>query len=101
MNRLTGKRGRFRNNLQSKYAEEVSYSIITPHAALAIDDVGVPRPVAMTASMTETVTKQNMKRLTQMADNGSQKSPRMNHLSQDAPTANNSPTTVHNTQLHL
>jgi DNA-directed RNA polymerase subunit A' len=80
LNRLTGKRGRFRNNLQSKYAQEVSYSIITPHAALAIDEVGVPKKVAMEASMLETVTADNIDRLKQMAANGSKKYPGMNYV---------------------
>ena len=80
INRLTGKRGRFRNNLQSKYAQEVSYSIITPHAALAIDEVGVPKKVAMEASMLETVTGDNIDRLKQMAANGSKKYPGMNYI---------------------
>lgn len=94
MNRLTGKRGRFRNNLQSKYSEEVSYSIITPHAALAIDEVGVPRQVAMGASMLETVTKKNMKRLKQMAANGSKKYPGMNYIFLDGNATNNSSSNV-------
>jgi len=94
MNRLTGKRGRFRNNLQSKYADEVSYSVITPHAALAIDEVGVPKRVAMDASMLETVTKKNMKRLKQMAANGSNKYPGMNYIFLDGNSANNAGSNV-------
>ena len=90
MNRLTGKRGRFRNNLQSKYSTEVSYSIITPHAALAIDEVGVPKHVAMNASMLETVTAKNMKRLKEMAINGPNKYPGMNYIIKDGNIRNES-----------
>lgn len=83
MNRLTGKRGRFRNNLQSKYSQEVSYSIITPDAALAIDEVGVPKTVAMTASMLETVTKENMDRLKIMLANSPNNYPGINYIYPD------------------
>ena len=88
INRLTGKRGRFRNNLQSKYSTEVSYSTITPHAALALDEVGVPKRVAMTASMLETVTSENMKRLKKMAANGPSKYPGMNYIILDGNVRN-------------
>ena len=88
MNRLTGKRGRFRNNLQSKYSAEVSYSVITPHAALAIDEVGVPMEVAMKASMLEEVTKKNMPRIKQMAANGPDKYPGINYIFKDGNPAN-------------
>ena len=90
INRLTGKRGRFRNNLQSKYAKEVSYSIITPNAALAIDEVGVPKRVAMNASVLETVTAKNMDRLKQMAANGSKRYPGMNCVYKDGDVRNES-----------
>ena len=90
INRLTGKRGRFRNNLQSKYSKEVSYSIITPHAALAIDEVGVPKHVAMNASMLETVTAANMERLKKMAANGSKTYPGMNYIYKDGNVRNES-----------
>ena len=71
INRLAGKRGRFRNNLQSKYVEEVSYSIITPNADLAIDEVGVPKKVAKTATVLETVTHENYERIVAMiVENG-------------------------------
>jgi DNA-directed RNA polymerase subunit A' len=42
LNRLEGKKGRFRNNLQSKYVESVAYSVISPDSNLSIDEVGVP-----------------------------------------------------------
>lgn len=71
INRLAGKRGRFRNNLQSKYVEQVSYSIITPNADLAIDEVGVPKKVARKAKVLESVTQDNYERIVKMiAENG-------------------------------
>ena len=80
MNRLTGKKGRFRNNLQSKYVNEMTYSIITPHAALAIDEVGVPKQAAMIATTLETVTSKNMNKLKEMASNGPNKYPGIKYV---------------------
>jgi DNA-directed RNA polymerase subunit A' len=42
LNRLTGKEGSLRHNLQSKYVNNVGYSAISPDPNLAIDEVGVP-----------------------------------------------------------
>jgi len=42
LNRLDGKTGRFRKDLQSKSVESVTYSIISPDPMLSIDEVGVP-----------------------------------------------------------
>ena len=42
LNRLDGKSGRMRKDLQSKSVEKVTYSIISPDPNLAIDEVGVP-----------------------------------------------------------
>lgn len=83
MNRLSGKNGRFRNNLQSKYVEEVSYSVITPNADLAIDEVGVPKKVAMNASVLETVTAANYERMIELIVTGSGSYPGANYIIQD------------------
>ena len=88
MNRLSGKRGRFRNNLQSKYVEQVSYSAITPHAALAIDEVGVPEQIAMGCSVAERVTAENMERLKMAVLNGPRKYPGATHIFIDGNTMN-------------
>ena len=61
MNRLKGKKGQFRNNLQSKYVESVAYSIISPDSNLAIDEVGVPISACKKVSFPVKVTKDNMK----------------------------------------
>ena len=63
LNRLQGKRGRLRNNLQSKYVNNVAYSAISPDPNLAIDEVGVPMSVVQEVSYPETVTKENIVRL--------------------------------------
>lgn len=63
LNRLEGKKGRFRNNLQSKYVNNVGYSAISPDPNLAIDEVGVPIVMAQEISYPETVTNENIVRL--------------------------------------
>ena len=90
MNRLSGKRGRFRNNLQSKYVEQVSYSAITPHAALAIDEVGVPLQIAMNCSVAERVTPESITRLKLAVLNGPKKYPGATHIFLDGDTQNKS-----------
>lgn len=92
MNRLSGKRGRFRNNIQSKYVEQVSYSTITPHAALSVDEVGVPIKIAMGCSVSERVTPDNMERLKEMVYRGPNEYPGATHIYADGDTLNAHPT---------
>lgn len=75
MNRFTGKKGRFRTNLQSKYVEEVGYSTVAPNGDLAIDEVGVPINMCMNTAIEEKVTVENIERLTQAVINGPKKYP--------------------------
>ena len=70
LNRLSGKKGRFRANLQSKYVEEVGYSAVAPNGALAIDEVGVPISVCMRSTVEEIVDKENIDRLKDAVING-------------------------------
>jgi DNA-directed RNA polymerase beta' subunit len=70
MNRLEGKKGRFRSNLQAKYVDEVGYSIVGPNADLAIDEVGVPIKMCMGVGIEETVTKDNIGDLQDAVRNG-------------------------------
>ena len=75
MNRFTGKKGRFRTNLQSKYVEEVGYSTVAPNGDLAIDEVGVPIKMCMSTSIEEKVTLDNIERLREAVINGPHKYP--------------------------
>ena len=70
INRLEGKRGRFRSNLQAKYVEEVGYSTIGPNGDLAIDEVGVPIEMCMRVGIEEKVTKDNIGDLQDAIING-------------------------------
>ena len=60
MNRLDGKGGRFRNNLQSKYVESVGYSTVSPDPNLSIDEVGVPIKICKEISYPRMVTEENI-----------------------------------------
>jgi DNA-directed RNA polymerase subunit A' len=60
LNRLTGKQGRLRNNIQSKYVNTVVNSVISPDPNLAIDEVGIPLEVCETISYPHEVTEDNI-----------------------------------------
>ena len=60
LNRLDGKGGRFRNNLQSKYVESVGYSTVSPDPNLSIDEVGVPMKICKEVTYPRMVTEKNM-----------------------------------------
>ena len=63
LNRLDGKDGRFRNNLQSKYVDSVAYSIVSPDPNLAIDEIGIPMSVCKNISYPRMVTVENMEEM--------------------------------------
>ena len=90
VNRLTGKKGRFRNNLQSKYVEEVGYSAITPNADLSIDEVGVPLKMAMKTTVTERVTHKNRNHLIDLCMKGPDNYPGATHIILDGDKLNKS-----------
>ncbi len=70
LNRLEGKKGRFRRDLQSKVVNNLTYSVIGPDPNLAIDEVGVPLSVCKQVSYPIKVTKDNMKECLQLIQNG-------------------------------
>ena len=88
MNRLTGKKGRFRTNLQSKYVEDVGYSTIAPNGDLALDEVGVPIEMCMRTAIEEKVNAKNIKRLREMIVNGADIYPGALDICEDGNTYN-------------
>jgi len=100
LNRLTGKRGRFRNNLQSKYVEEVGYSAITPNADLSIDEVGVPLRMASKTTVSERVTPENRKKLIELCINGPKNYPGATHIILDGDKLNKSGSNVKKMLAH-
>jgi DNA-directed RNA polymerase subunit A' len=69
LNRLVGKTGRMRSNLQSKYVDSVGYSIISPDPNLALDEVGIPIKVCETVSYPRLVTEENLEEMKQYLQN--------------------------------
>ena len=86
--RLAGKKGRFRNNLQSKYVEEVGYSTITPNADLSIDEVGVPLQMAKQTTVSEIVTLDNIKHIKEMCLRDKGEYPRVEAIYMDGDKLN-------------
>lgn len=68
--RHSGKKGRFRCNMIGKRVDFSSRGVITPGASLAIDEVGIPRKVALTQTIPERVTARNIASLTKRVLNG-------------------------------
>lgn len=71
-NRLTGKKGRFRRDLQSKQVENTGRSVISPDPNLAIDEIGIPISILNkddSITFPEIVTKDNIKELKGYIDN--------------------------------
>ena len=73
--RLKGKEGRIRNNLMGKRVDYSARSVITPDPNIELDELGVPIKIALNLTFPETVTKLNIKKLTKLVRNGSQKHP--------------------------
>ena len=61
--RLRGKEGRLRKNLMGKRVDFSARTVITPDPNLALDELGVPRSVALNLTFPETVTPLNIERL--------------------------------------
>ena len=73
--RLKGKEGRIRNNLMGKRVDFSARSVITPDPNLELDQLGVPIKIASNLTIPETVNTYNMKRLSQLVENGPMKWP--------------------------
>lgn len=68
--RLGGKEGRFRFNLQGKRVEFSARSVITPDPNISIGQLGVPIKIAQTLTYPETVTRYNIDNLYKLVQNG-------------------------------
>ncbi|MEM4243974.1 MAG: DNA-directed RNA polymerase subunit A' [Candidatus Bathyarchaeia archaeon] len=68
--RLKGKEGRFRSNLSGKRVDFSARTVISPDPNLDINEVGVPRDVAMRLSVPEKVTAWNIEELKKLVING-------------------------------
>ena len=58
--RLQGKKGRFRYNLTGKRVNYAARSIITPDPTLSINELGIPREIAESMTIPEALTKDTL-----------------------------------------
>src|SRR3990170_2967393 len=68
--RLKGKEGRLRGNLMGKRVDFSARTVITADPNLSIDQVGVPRSVALILTVPVTVTPFNIHELRELVANG-------------------------------
>ena len=68
--RLASKEGRIRNNLMGKRVDFSARSVISADANLTIEELGVPKKIAMNLTFPEVVNKNNITRLYQYVKNG-------------------------------
>jgi DNA-directed RNA polymerase II subunit RPB1 len=70
ISRITQKEGRIRQNIMGKRVENMMRSVITGDAYINIDEVGVPKSIALNLFIPETVRIYNNKRLSIYYNNG-------------------------------
>jgi DNA-directed RNA polymerase II subunit RPB1 len=73
--RLGGKEGRIRYNIQGKRVEFSARSVITPDPNLSVAEIGVPLEIAMNLTSPEAVTPFNVDKLYKLVQNGADKWP--------------------------
>lgn len=78
--RIKGKAGRVRSNLMGKRVDFSARSVITSDPYIGIDEVGVPKRVAMDLTIPEEVTPQNIKQLSKLVKNGREVYPGANYV---------------------
>jgi DNA-directed RNA polymerase III subunit RPC1 len=76
--RLKGKQGRFRGNLSGKRVDFSARTVISPDPNLRVEQVGVPRTVAIVMTYPESVSRYNIEKLRQRVRNGPTKHPGAN-----------------------
>jgi DNA-directed RNA polymerase subunit A' len=73
--RLKGKEGRFRSNLSGKRVDFSARTVISPDPNLDINEVGVPKDIAMRLSIPEKVTAWNIEEMKRLVTNGPENYP--------------------------
>nr|AOE43182.1 RNA polymerase II largest subunit/RNA polymerase II core subunit [Synstelium polycarpum] len=73
--RLKGKEGRIRGNLMGKRVDFSARTVITADPNLSIDQVGVPRSIALNLTYPEAVTPFNIDRMRELIRNGPNEHP--------------------------
>lgn len=80
--RLKSKGGRVRGNLMGKRVDFSARTVITPDPTIDINQLGVPKKIAMNLTVPEIVTENNIARLTSLVRNGRKKYPGANYVFQ-------------------
>lgn len=78
--RIKSKEGRIRHNLAGKRTNFCARTVISPDPALRIDEVGVPKVVAMKLTVPEVVNEWNIEYLKKFVENGPKKYPGANYV---------------------
>jgi DNA-directed RNA polymerase II subunit RPB1 len=78
--RIQGKTGRIRNNLEGKRTNFCARTVITSDPNIGLDELGVPIYIAMKLTFPEIVTPYNINKLTQIVRNGRDKYPGANYV---------------------
>lgn len=78
--RLQGKQGRIRNNLEGKRTNFCARSVISSDPNIGLDELGVPIKIAMTLTFPERVTPFNIEKLTKYVRNGRDVYPGANYV---------------------
>eukprot|EP00743_Colponemidia_sp_Colp-15_P005255 GILK01005654.1.p1 GENE.GILK01005654.1~~GILK01005654.1.p1 ORF type:complete len:1742 (+),score=310.58 GILK01005654.1:266-5491(+) len=73
--RLKSKEGRLRGNLMGKRVDFSARTVITPDPNLNVDQVGVPRSIALNLTYPEIVTPFNIERMKELVQNGPNEHP--------------------------
>ncbi|MCX8195761.1 MAG: DNA-directed RNA polymerase subunit A' [Acidilobaceae archaeon] len=73
--RLKGKEGRFRGNLSGKRVNFSARTVISPDPYISVNEVGVPKDVAMTLTVQMVVTPYNIEEARKFVENGPYKWP--------------------------
>ena len=68
--RLKGKEGRLRGNLVGKRVDFSARTVITPDPILSLDQLGVPRTIALNLTFPEIVTSLNIDKMRRLVQNG-------------------------------
>lgn len=78
--RIKSKEGRIRYNLAGKRTNFSARTVISPDPMIEINEVGVPRVVAMKLSVPETITEWNIDYLKRFVERGPDKYPGANYI---------------------
>ncbi len=78
--RIKSKEGRIRHNLAGKRTNFCARTVISPDPMIKINEVGVPKEVAMKLTIPETINEWNMAYLKTFAENGPKKYPGANYV---------------------